>query len=166
MNNESDPRRWGAAIQIAGVLSLLLALIHSGREVVESIADGPVGADGSLGLFNAGLIGLIHAMPYLLLLSGLGAMARLGAAYQRGEVFSLANAHLIRRFGASLIAAAAAFLVLRPTLLDWVGGVARGFVFRIDDAGLAMIAAGVFVTAMAQVMALATSLQAENDSFV
>jgi hypothetical protein len=29
-----------------------------------------------------------------------------------------------------------------------------------------MIAAGVFVTAMAQVMALATSLQAENDSFV
>lgn len=166
MNLDSDLRRWGRAMQVGGMVALLLAIIQSGREVVESIAATPFAGAGALDLIHSGLVGLVIALPYLLLLSGLHAVARLGERYHEGEVFSLGNAILIRRFGASLTAAAAAFMVVRPTLLDWIGGISRVFVVQINEAVLPILVAGVFVTAIAHIMSLANRLQVENDSFV
>lgn len=161
-----DSVRWGRLIQTAGMICFGLAVIHTGRVVVENIATGPVGIDGWWGYVNAGLIGLVMAMPYLFMLTGLVAMIRLGKQYQAGDIISSGNVRLISTFGASLSWAAAAFLLIRPTILDWVGGVSRGIVLRIDEAGIAMATAGVFLMAMAHVMNGALRLQEENEGFV
>jgi len=164
--NAMDSVRWGKLIQVAGAICLVLAVTHSGRVVGESMFAGPVGMDGWWGYVNACLIGLAMAMPYLCLLSGLVAMMRLGKRYQTGEIISSGNVRLISTFGASLSWAAAAFLLIRPTILDWVGGVSRGIEIRIDEAGIAMATAGVFLMAMAHVMNGALRLQEENESFI
>lgn len=166
MDLDNNLRRWGRSMEVGGLIALCLAIIHSGREVVESIAGTPFAGASVPDLVHSALVGVVQALPYLLLLGGLYAVARLGGRYHGGEIFSLANAHLIRRFGASLIATAAAFMLIRPTLLDWIGGVSRGFVVHIDEAVLATFIAGVFVTAMAQAMTLANRIQADNDSFI
>lgn len=166
MDLKDELRRWGRCLQVGGLIALCLAIGHSGREVVASLAATPFAGAGWLDLINAGLTGLVHALPYLLLLDGLYSISRLGGRYQSGEIFSPDNALLIRRFGASLVATAAAFMVIRPTILDWIGGVTRGFSVNIDEAAIAILLAGVFVAAMAQVMTLAGRIQAENDSFI
>ena len=165
MDRHNALARTGQSIHIAGWLALALVIIHTGRTVVAALAAAPRAASG-LDLFNAGLRGLIEELPYLALLAGLHAMTRLGARYHAGECFTRANALSIREFGTSLLGAAAAFFVFRPSLLAWTGGQPGGFEFHIDEAGIAMAVTGVFVTAMAQVMAMAAALQEDHDGIV
>lgn len=166
MTIDPEIRTLGRAIQIAGLICLVTALVHAGRIVFETLADGPVGADGALGMLNAALIGLVQASPFLFLICGLAAAARLGGRYVRGEMFTAANARLIGGFGLSLALAAGAIILIRPTLLDWIGGVETGIGIRVDEAGIALAACGVFIMVMSRAMARAAALRAENDSFI
>lgn len=163
---DSRMQSLGRAMEIAGWLALALCLIHSGITVVERLTDALPDAANALDMINAGLTGLVDAMPLLFLISGMAAMAGLGAAYGRGEMFTADNAKRIRSFGESLAWAAAAVIVIQPTLLDWIGGVSRGIAFNIDAAGLALAAGGIFTTAMAYAMQRAHALQSEHDAFV
>lgn len=165
MDRHDTLSRTGQSIHIAGWLAMALVIIYTGRTVVAALAAAPRPVSG-LDLFNTGLRGLLEELPYLALLSGLHAMTRLGARYREGECFTKANALSIREFGMSLLGAAAAFFVIRPSLLAWTGGQYGGFEFRIDEAGIAMAVTGVFVTAMAQVMAMAAALQEDHDGIV
>lgn len=156
----------GRTMEVGGYLALALCLIHAGIHLVERVSAGPVGAEGGLGMLNAVLLGFVDALPLLFLINGLAAMAALGAAYGRGEMFTAGNAKRIRSFGEALAWAAAAVIVIQPTLLDWISGASRGIDFNIDAAGLALAAGGLFTTAMAFAMQRAHALQAEHDSFV
>lgn len=158
--------RWDSMLYVVSLLSLALLVIHAGREWVEVLADGPLGVDGALGYLNAGLVGLVHIMPFVFLIPGLVALVRLGAHYRRGEVFTRRNAGLIEQFGSALVLAAGAFVIFRPTLLDWIGGVDRAFVLQLNEAPIALMCAGVFVFVMSRVMGEAVTIKEDRDSFV
>ena len=166
MTADNRMRTLGRVMEVGGYLALMLCLIHAAIHLAERVSAGPVGAEGGLGLLNALFLGFIDAMPLLFLINGLAAMAALGAAYGRGEMFSAKNARRIRSFGEALAWAAAAVIVIQPTLLDWIGGAFRGFAFNIDAAGLALAAGGIFTTAMAFAMQRAHALQSEHDAIV
>ncbi|MCC5981018.1 MAG: DUF2975 domain-containing protein [Oceanicaulis sp.] len=158
--------RWDSMLYVVSLLSLALLIIHAGRAWVEFLAEGPLGADGALGYLNAGLTGLVHIMPFLFLIPGLVALVRLGGHYRRGEVFTRRNAGLIEQFGSALVLAAGAFVIFRPTLLDWIGGVDRGFAVQLNEAPVALFCAGVFVFVMSRVMGDAVTLKEDSDSIV
>lgn len=166
MTADNQMRTLGRTMEVGGYLALMLCLIHAAIHLAERVSAGPVGAEGAPGMLNAVFLGFVDAMPLLFLINGLAAMAALGAAYGRGEMFSADNAKRIRSFGEALAWAAAAVIVIQPTLLDWIGGVSRGIAFNIDAAGLALAAGGIFTTAMAYAMQHAHALQTEHDSFV
>jgi hypothetical protein len=166
MTADNRMRTLGRVMEVGGYLALMLCLIHAAIHLAHRVSAGPVGAEGGLGMLNALFLGFVDAMPLLFLINGLAAMAALGAAYGRGEMFSAKNAKRIRSFGEALAWAAAAVIVIQPTLLDWISGVSRGIDFNIDAAGLALAAGGIFTTAMAYAMQRAHALQAEHDSFV
>lgn len=166
MTADNQMRTLGRTMEVGGYLALMLCLIHSGIHLAERVSAGPVGGPGAPGMLNAVLLGFVDALPLLLLISGLAAMAALGAAYGRGEMFTADNAKSIRRFGEALAWAAAAVIMIQPTLLDWIGGGSRGFEINIDAAGLALAAGGIFTTAMAYAMQRAHALQSEHDAFV
>jgi hypothetical protein len=165
-STELDTLPLGGAIHTAGYLCLALAVIHAARQVIERLTAAITVDSTLLDWVNSTLHGLVEASPYLFLLPGLLAVARLGAAYQQGIVFTLANAHLIRRFGASLCLVAGTLIAIRPTLLQWITSADYSLSIRITDSSLAIVAAGLFVTAIAQVMTRATALHDENRQFV
>lgn len=158
--------RWDSMLYVVSLLSLALLIIHAGRAWVEFLAEGPLGADGALGYFNAALIGLVHIMPFLFLIPGVVALVRLGGHYRRGEIFTHGNARLIEQFANALILAAAAFMIFRPTLLDWAGGVSRGIELQLGEASIALFSAGVFVFVMSRVMGEAVAIKEDRDSIV
>lgn len=158
--------RCDSTLYIVSLLSLVLLVVQAGRDWLEVVADGPRGADGALGYLNACLIGLVHILPFLFLMNGLGALLRPSGHYRRGEVFTRGNARLIEQFGGALVFSAAAFLVIRPTLLDWIGGISRGIAIQMGEASIALFCAGVFVFVMSRVMADAVILKEGSDSIV
>lgn len=158
--------RWDTMLYVVAMLSLVLMVVHAGRGWLEFVAGGPVGAEGALGYVNASLIGLVHILPFLLLMPGLAAVLRLSAQYRLGTVFSHGNAKLIEQFGGALVWSAAALVVLRPTLLDWIYGVDNGIEVQLGEASIALFSAGVFVFTMARVMAEAVALKEDSDSIV
>jgi len=158
--------RWDTMLYVVSLLSLALLIIHAGRGWVEIVAQGPRGADGALGYINAGLVGLVHILPFLFLMNGLGALLRLSGHYRRGDVFTRINARLIGEFASALVLSAAAFVILRPTLLDWINGVSRGIEIQMGEASIALFCAGIFVFVMSRVMADAVTLKEDSDSIV
>lgn len=158
--------RWESMLYIVSVLSLGLLVVHAGRGWLEVVAAGPRGADGALGYLNAGLVGLVHVLPLLLLMPGVAALLRLSGYYRRGEVFTRRNAGLIEKFASALVLSAAAFVIIRPTLLDWIGGVNRGIELQVNEGSIALFCAGIFVFVMSRVMADAVTLKEDSDSIV
>lgn len=158
--------RWHTMLYIVSLLSLTVMVVHAGRGWLEVVAAGPRGATGTLGYLNACLIGLVHILPFLFLMPGLTALLRLSGHYGRGDVFTRINARLIGQFASALVLSAAAFVILRPTLLDWIGGVSRGIELEIGEASIALFCAGIFVFVMSRVMADAVTLKEDSDSIV
>jgi hypothetical protein len=156
----------GRAMQVGGYLSFVVALIHAGRVIVESLASGFAERDGILEWVNAGLIGMVHASPYLFLLGGLLAVAKLGQLYDQGIVFAEGNCRLIGRFGDALAWTAAAMLVIRPTVLGWVEASSYGLTFKINEGGVVTLVAALFVSLMGKVMRRASMLEQENRQFI
>lgn len=158
--------RWDSMLYVVSLLSLALLVVHAGRDWLEVVAGGPRGADGALGYLNACLIGLVHILPFLFLMPGLTALLRLSGHYGRGDVFTRINARLIGQFASALVLSAAAFVIFRPTLLDWIGGVSRGIEVQFGDASIALFCAGIFVFVMSRVMGEAVTLKEDSDSIV
>lgn len=158
--------RWDTMLYVASLLSLALLVVHAGRDWVEIVAQGPRGADAALGYINAGLIGLVHILPFLFLMNGLGALLRLSGHYRRGDIFTHRNAQLIEQFASALVLSAAAFVVFRPTLLGWIEGADRGVGLQLNEASIALFSAGIFVFVMSRVMGEAVAIKEDRDSIV
>lgn len=157
---------FGRALQVGGHLTLILAVIYTLRIVVVAIVAGMAERTGILAMVNSGLSGLVQASPYLFLMSGFLSVARLGKLYEEGVVFSAGNSAYIACFGNALAWAAAAMLLIRPTVMGWIEGLSWGLSFKIDEGSMVTLVAALFVSLMAKVMQRATRLDQENQQFI
>lgn len=119
-----------------------------------------------LSIFNAWWIGVIKAMPTILIAFAVADFAFLFQRCSEGDVFTERNVKTLNSAAYALFGAGAWAGVISPTLLAWIEGNFRGVVVDFGDLALAVAMMGVVLHGLALVFRGAVMVKAENDEFV
>jgi len=147
---------------IVGVLSLNVAYFV-GEEVggiwYESSGDWRQ-------IINAWGIGMIKAMPTILIAVAAADFAQLFGRYAEGDIFTEANAKTLNKAAYSLAGAGIWAGVASPTLIEWIGQEGRGILVDFGDLALAVTMMGVMLHGLSLVFKDAVRVKRENDGFI
>lgn len=149
---------WG----IVGVLGLNVAYFV-GEEVGEMWYTG---AGDFWPIFNAWWLGIIKAMPTILIAIAAADFAFLFDRCAKGDVLTTENVKTLEKAGNGLAAAGIWAGVISPTLQDWIGQNFRGISIEFGDLTLAVTMMGLMLHGLALVFRDAVAVKAENDEFV
>nr|WP_070960719.1 DUF2975 domain-containing protein [Hyphomonas sp. Mor2] len=119
-----------------------------------------------LRIFNAWWIGIIKAMPTILIAFVAADFAFLFQRYSEGDVFTEANAKTLNKAAYGLVGAGIWAGVVTPTLIQWIGQEFRGVSIDFGDLALAVTMMGVMLHGLALVFKDAVRVKRENDEFV
>ena len=108
---------------------------------------------------------LISLLPTFLFFESINQLRRALKLYSDGEFFNAAAAVRVAEAGDYAIGAMAATILVVPNLTEWVAH-RGGFHMRFESEFIGMIAFALFVSAVGRILAAATQLKSENDSFV
>lgn len=123
------------------------------------------GAD-LLPLFNAWWIGVIKAMPTILIACAVADFAFLFERCSKGDVLTLRNVETLDKASYSLIAAGIWAGLVSPTLQDWIGQSFRGVSVDFGELALAVAMIGIVLHGLSLVFRDAVAVKAENEEFV
>lgn len=124
-------------------------------------------SDGNwLDMFNAWWVGIIKAMPTILIAFAVADFAFLFQRCSDGEVFTQRNVKTLRSAAYGLFGAGAWAGIISPTLLQWIGQNFRGVSIELGDLALAVAMMGVVLYGLSLVFQDAVAVKAENDEFV
>jgi len=124
-------------------------------------------SDGNwLEIFNAWWVGIIKAMPTILIAFAAADFAFLFQRCSDGEVFTEQNVKTLRSAAYGLFGAGAWAGVISPTLLQWIGQDFRGVSIDFGDLALAVAMMGVVLHGLSLVFRDAVAVKAENDGFI
>ncbi len=168
--NETDDRRardTHGLLTMGAWLAVVILLINVSQFIVAEVGDVYVNDMADIpALLNGFGIGLLKAMPTLLIALALMDFARMFARCSEGDVFCARNVRTLKRGADSLIWAAVWSAVFAPSSLRWIAGEAGGFDFVFRDLALAVGAMGFALHGLALVWGQAVGLKRENDEFV
>lgn len=119
-----------------------------------------------LAMFNGFWIGLIKAMPTILMAWAISDFALLFGRCGEGQVFTERNLKTLRSGGDALILAAVWSAVFGPNLLRWMTGDPGGFDLAFRDLALGVGLMGAAIHGLAFVFRDALALKQENDEFL
>lgn len=119
-----------------------------------------------LDIFNAWWVGIIKAMPTILIAFAVADFAFLFQRCSEGEVFTERNVKTLKSAAYGLFGAGAWAGVISPTLLAWIGQNFRGVFVEFGDLALAVAMMGVVLYGLSLVFHDAVAVKAENDEFV
>jgi hypothetical protein len=108
---------------------------------------------------------LIALLPTFLFYESVNQLRRALKLYGDGEFFSAAAASRVAQAGDYAIGAIAAMILVVPNLTLWVSK-RGGFEWRLESEHIGMLAFALFISVVGRILAAATQLKAENDSFV
>lgn len=116
---------------------------------------------------NQGLwIGLIKAMPTILIAWAVADFAFLFQRCSEGDVFTEKNVKTLDQAAYGLISAGIWAAIVSPTLLQWISENFRGVVVDFGDLSIAVTMMGVMLHGLSLVFKDAVSVKAENEEFV
>jgi Protein of unknown function (DUF2975) len=155
-----------ATAQVLAVISLVIIAI-----AIVTRLGFPIGA----ALFDAATpwrthvydIGLISIslLPSFLFYEAVNQLRRALKLYSDGEFFSAAAASRVALAGDYALGAMATLMLVVPNVTLWIKE-RGGFDVRIESEYIGMLAFALFVSAVGRILAAATQLKTENDSFV
>ncbi len=119
-----------------------------------------------LRIFNAWWVGIIKAMPTILIAFVAADFASLFQRYSEGDVYTEANAKTLDKAAYGLIGAGIWAGIVSPTLLQWIGQDFRGVSVDFGDLALAVTMMGVMLHGLSLVFKDAVRVKRENDEFV
>ena len=124
-------------------------------------------SDGNwLEIFNAWWVGIIKAMPTILIAFAAADFAFLFQRCSDGEVFTEQNVKTLRSAASGLFGAGAWAGVISPTLLQWIGQDFRGVSIDFGELALAVAMMGGVLYGLSLVFRDAVAVKAENDGFI
>ena len=124
-------------------------------------------SDGNwLEIFNAWWVGIIKAMPTILIAFAAADFAFLFQRCSDGEVFTEQNVKTLKSAAYGLFGAGAWAGIISPTLLQWIGQDFRGVSIDFGDLALAVAMMGVVLYGLSLVFRDAVAVKAENDGFI
>lgn len=147
---------------VVGILSLNVAYFV-GEEVGEIWYESP---GDWLAIFNAWWLGIIKAMPTILIAFAAGDFAFLFQRCSEGEVFTEENVSTLNKAAYSLVGAGIWAGIISPTLQEWIGMEFRGVSIDFGDLALAVTLLGVMLHGLSLVFKDAVAVKAENDEFI
>lgn len=116
---------------------------------------------------NKGLwIGLIKAMPTILIAWAVADFAFLFQRCSEGDVLTDENVKTLNQAGYGLVGAGIWAGVISPTLLGWIGESFRGLTTDFGDLSIAVTMMGVMLHGLSLVFKDAVSVKAENEEFI
>jgi len=119
-------------------------------------------SDGFKHITRAVMVGL----PTLLLAWAIFDLANFFGRYEVGELFTGGNVKTIKAAGESLFWVAITSALISPTVISWIDGETRGFIWDTNDLTLGVAAMGIGLYGFADILAKAVVLQTENDEMV
>jgi hypothetical protein len=108
---------------------------------------------------------LIAMLPTFLFYESINQLRHALKLYGAGEFFSAAAASRVAQAGDYAIGAIVAMILVVPNLMLWVTK-RGGFEWRFESELIGMLAFALFVAVVGRILAAATQLKTENDSFV
>ena len=117
-------------------------------------------------IFNAWWIGIIKAMPTILIAWAIADFAFLFQRCSEGEVLTEANVKTLDQAAYGLFGAGLWAGMISPTLQNWLGESFRGVTIDFGDLALATAMMGVMLHGLSLVFKDAVAVKAENDEFV
>lgn len=147
---------------VVGILSLNVAYF-----VGEEVGGVWYTSSGDwIAIFNAWWLGIIKAMPTILIAFAAGDFAFLFQRCSEGEVFTEQNVSTLNKAAYSLVGAGIWAGIISPTLQEWIGMEFRGVSIDFGDLALAVTLLGVMLHGLSLVFKDAVAVKAENDEFV
>lgn len=119
-----------------------------------------------IAIFNAWWIGIIKAMPSILIAFAVADFAFLFQRCSEGEVLTEANVKTLDQAAYGLFGAGLWAGMISPTLQNWLGESFRGLTIDFGDLALATAMMGVMLHGLSLVFKDAVAVKAENDEFV
>ena len=119
-----------------------------------------------LAIFNAWWVGIIKAMPTILIAFAVADFAALFQRCSEGNVLTEENVKTLEKAASSLIAAGVWAGIVSPTLLEWINLDIRGISVDLGDLALAVTMMGIVLYGLSLVFKDAVAVKAENDEFV
>lgn len=117
-------------------------------------------------VFNAWWVGILKAMPTILIAWAIAEFAILFGRCSEGNVLTPQNVKTLKSGADSLIWAAIWSALITPNVLSWIGGEYQGLSFSFRDLALAVGMMGFVMHGLAVVFEDAIAVKAENDEFV
>ncbi|HTE40684.1 MAG TPA: DUF2975 domain-containing protein [Steroidobacteraceae bacterium] len=108
---------------------------------------------------------LISLLPAMLLFESVNQLQRALNLYCDGQFFSAAAASRVAQAGEYAVHAMIALILVVPNLTVWVSN-HGGFRWHFEPEHIGMLAFALFVSVVGRILAAATRLKTENDSFV
>ncbi|NQY39260.1 MAG: DUF2975 domain-containing protein [Henriciella sp.] len=147
---------------VVGVLALNVAFYVGGE-----IGEISVSSRDDLWALNEGLwIGIIKAMPTILIAWAIADFAFLFQRCSEGEVFSEENVKTLDQAAYGLIVAGIWAAAISPTLLQWISENFRGIIVDFGDLSIAVTMMGIMLHGLSLVFKDAVAVKTENDEFV
>ncbi len=147
---------------VVGILCLNVS-VFVGEEIGGIVYETP--SDWAA-IFNGFWIGMIKAMPTILIAWSIADFALLFGRCGDGEVFTEKNIATFKSGANSLIGAGLWAGVFGPTLIEWIAGSFRGFAADFTDLALAVTMMGVILHGLALIFQDAVQVKHENDGFI
>ena len=119
-----------------------------------------------IAIFNAWWIGIIKAMPSILIAWAIADFAFLFQRCSEGSVLTEENVKTLNKAASSLIGAGVWAGLVSPTLLEWITLNIRGLSIDLGDLALAVTMMGIMLYGLSLVFKDAVAVKAENDEFV
>jgi len=119
-----------------------------------------------LAMFNGFWIGLIKAMPTILIAWAISDFALLFGRCGRGDVFTQRNLRTLRSGGDALVLAAIWSALIGPNLVGWLNENPGGFDLAFRDLALGVGLMGAAIHGLSLVFRDAVALKRENDEFL
>ena len=118
-----------------------------------------------LAIFNGFWIGVIKAMPTILIAWAISDFATLFGRCSEGEILTEQNVKTLRKGGECLIWAAIWSAFIAPNLLMWIAGEYKGLRMEFRDLALAVGMMGLVIQGLGLIFTEAVRVKAENDEF-
>lgn len=154
-----------ATAQVLAIVTLVVMGITIGTRLAGPIVSLLFGdAPWRDSVNRLGLV-LIALLPTALFFEAVNQLRGALKLYGKGDFFSAATASRVANAGDNAMGAMIALIAIVPNLTLWVSH-QGGFDMNIEPEYFGMLAFALFVSAVGRILAAATQLKAENDSFV
>lgn len=152
--------------QVLAVITLVVIAAHIAVKAGFPIGNALFNSDKPWrkDVHDIGLI-LVSLLPAGLFFEAVNQLRHALTLYRNGEFFTAAAAARVAQSGDYAISAMVAAMFVVPNLTLWISR-RGGFDMRFESEMIGMLAFALFVSAVGRVLAAATQLKAENDSFV